>query len=84
MKKLPEITYSDWMEALQVQEAIPDGWKTRRQIQDETGLARDTILEWVRRNPSKVEIHEFRVNFNGRMRLVPHYKLKPQSKNGKR
>ncbi len=75
MKKLPEITYSDWMQAMDVVETVPDDWMTVFQISKQTGMSKDTVLRWIQKNPEMVQIRKYRIVMNGTYRRIPHYRL---------
>ena len=82
--KRPKLIPSDWKAAVASMrtdsaEAVPDGFKTIRQIAAELGVVRRHAWEKVNRlmECGKVEVRPFRVPVGGGgTRPVPHYRLK--------
>lgn len=73
---------NDWLKALQEckpdVEFVPTGWKTMRQISDETntplGTTEKKILHLMKNG--KVEKKKFKVDLGSVIRPTPHYRLK--------
>jgi predicted transcriptional regulator len=86
----PEITVSEWMQAMDEMEAVtarvPNGAKSMRQIAEECGVGITTAKSKVKKliEANLCEVVNLRIYHVGGSKIIPHYILKTKSKNGNR